>query len=233
MKDRGMLFSKYICAWQPVRVMHGDGHVRSLTRPVTVGDLLKCHPHHFVCKPSSTGPLYHSSMLPSDMELEEGRIYLLLPLPRLLPNLSSALSYPPSCPCFSHLEATQIYNDDGSPDSKSFIGEYSRMKCWIARRHGQFQVAANTIRMLKHRVAKSKIMKSLVRMSKRTLPERLLFRLCFQKLEDNILLPSSSPSDVEKPGQCCSRNRWRPGLECISEIALITGLLRDSEVSER
>jgi hypothetical protein len=82
---QGMLFCNCICAWQPVRVVHGDGHIRSLTRPVTVGELLHHHPHHFVCEPTSDGPLYHSGMLPLDMELEEGCIYLLLPLPRLLP----------------------------------------------------------------------------------------------------------------------------------------------------
>uniref|UniRef100_A0A7I4EQG4 Uncharacterized protein n=2 Tax=Physcomitrium patens TaxID=3218 RepID=A0A7I4EQG4_PHYPA len=161
--------------------MHGDDHVRSLTRPVTVGDLLKCHPHHFVCEPSSTGPLHHSSMLPLHMELEEGRIYL-LSLPRLLPHLSSALSYPSSCPCFTHLEATQNWNDDGNPNSKTFNGEHSGMKCWIATRHGQFQVAANTIWMLKHRVAKSKIIRSLVRMSNLRITSYCLFIYLFIKV---------------------------------------------------
>jgi hypothetical protein len=43
-------------------------------------------------------------MLPLDMKLEEGRIYLLLPLPRLLPHLSNIFdSEPPSCPCFQSL----------------------------------------------------------------------------------------------------------------------------------
>jgi hypothetical protein len=43
-------------------------------------------------------------MLPLDMQLEEGRIYLLLPLPRLLPHLSNIFdSEPPSCPCFQSL----------------------------------------------------------------------------------------------------------------------------------
>ncbi|CAK9250078.1 unnamed protein product [Sphagnum jensenii] len=101
-----VMLCKCMCAynWEPVRVVDGDGRVRSLNRPVTVGELVECHPHHFVCEPTSKAPLYHTAMLPLDMQLEEGRIYLLLPLPRLLPHLSNIFdSEPPSCPCFQSL----------------------------------------------------------------------------------------------------------------------------------
>ncbi|KAG0589338.1 hypothetical protein KC19_1G014200 [Ceratodon purpureus] len=230
-KGQGMLFCNCICSWQPVRVVHGDGHIRSLTRPVTVGELLKHHPHHFVCEPTSNGPLYHSGMLPLDMELEEGRIYLLLPLPRLLPHLASTFPNPPCCPCFSHRE-TMHSNSAQKYDSKSFSEEHSRLKSWLARNQDQFLVAASTMRKFRHRVVKSKLVRSLVRMSKRMLPDRLRLRLSFQKLED-FSKGSTSSSVVGKSVQYCSRNRWRPGLECISEVDLLTGLLRDSvEVGE-
>lgn len=101
-----VMLCKCMCAynWEPVRVVDGDGRVRSLNRPVTVRELVECHPHHFVCEPTSKAPLYHTAMLPLDMQLEEGRIYLLLPLPRLLPHLSNIFnSEPPSCPCFQSL----------------------------------------------------------------------------------------------------------------------------------
>lgn len=241
---QGMLFCNCICAWQPVQVVHGDGHIRSISRPVTVGELLKCHPHHFVCEPTSNGPLYHSGMLPFDMELEEGRIYLLLPLPRLLPHLASTFPNPPCCPCFNSHRETLNKNstpkDEGSALFPHENNNISRVRRWIVRHQGQFLVAADTMKKVKHRVAKSKLAKSLVRMSTRMLPERLRFRLAFQKLENDINSdlwkgPSSeSPSLVGKSVQqyCSSRNRWRPGLECISEVDLLTGLLRvDSEVS--
>ncbi|XP_024369997.1 uncharacterized protein [Physcomitrium patens] len=238
MKGRGM-FCNHLCAWQPVRVMHGDGQVRSFTRTVTVGELLKCHPHHFVCEPTSDGPIYHSGMLPFDMELEEGRVYLLLPLPRLLPHLGGTFSNPPSCPCFSYREATlsssgstHKYDDDGL-DSQSFNGDPSRLKCWIAKNQGQFLMAADAMRKFRHRVAKSKLVKSLLRMSKRTLPQRLQFRFPFLKREDNSLVKPSSSSAIGKSVQYCSRNRWRPGLECISEVDFLTGLLRDSNINDR
>ncbi len=102
-----VMLCKCMCAynWEPVRVVDGDGRVRSLNHPVTVGELVECHPHHFVCEPTSKAPLYHTAMLPLDMKLEEGKIYLLLPLPRLLPHLSNIFdSEPPSCPCFQSLQ---------------------------------------------------------------------------------------------------------------------------------
>ena len=99
------------------------------------------------------------------------------------------------------------------------------------RNQGQFRVAANALRKFRHRVAKSKLMRSLMRMSKMMIPERLRLRLSFQKLED-FAKGSASSSVVGKSVQYnCARNRWRPGLECISEVDLLTGLLRDSEVS--
>ena len=108
MKDQGthLLCNHIICTWQRVRVVHGDVHIRSFAgRPVTVKELIQHHPHHFVCNPTSNGPVSHGGMLPFDMELEEGRMYLLLPLPKLIPHLASTFPSPPSCPCFSNLDS--------------------------------------------------------------------------------------------------------------------------------
>lgn len=224
MKD---LFCKCICAWQPVQVVHGDGHIRSLSRPVTVGELLKCHPHHFVCEPTSNGPLYHSGMLPFDMELEEGRVYLLLPLPRLLPHLASTFPNPPCCSCFnSHTGSSQDSQRPGPTVEENMANH--RVRSWIVRHHRQ-------LLNVRHRVSKSKLVRSLVGMSTRMLPERLRFRISFHKLEneENVDVSKGDSPGVAKSVQfCSSRNRWRPGLECISEVDLLTGLLRvDSEVS--
>jgi len=197
-----MLFCNCICAWQPVRVVHGDGHIRRITPPVTVEELLKCHPHHFVCEPTTTGPLYHSGMLPFDMELEEGRIYLLLPLPRLLPHLAST----PSCPCFSQCRENLLHSD-AAPKYDQFLGkpeEQYHSSVDDFHQAGQFLVVAKSMRKLRHRVAESKLVRSLVRMSRRMLPERLLFRFSFRRGEKN----HSSSSVMGKSVQySCSRNR--------------------------
>lgn len=227
-QQQKMLFCNCICAWQPVRVVHGDGHIRSLPPPVTVGELLKCHPHHFVCEPTSTGPLYHSGMLPFDMELEEGRIYLLLPLPRLLPHLAS--TFPTSCPCFSHRENM---HSDAAPKYDQLGKTFSEDDASLDFQ-GQFLVAAKTMRKLRHRVYKSKLVRSVVRMTRRMLPDRLLFRFSLRRVENNLLTKGSSSAVGKSVQYSCSRNRWRPGLECISEVDLLTGLLnRDSEVRDR
>lgn len=234
MKGQGILFCNCICSWQPVRVVHGDGHVRSLNRPITVGELLKRHPHHFVCKPTADGPLYHSGMLPLDMELEEGNIYLLLPLPRLLPHLASTFPDPLPCPCFSNREAMYLssnpahMHEGNHAELKTLSEEHSIGRNWsIVKSHGQFLVIATKVRNLRHRVAISKPIRSLIRMSQRILPERLLLRSSFHKLKNEHSKSSSSSSVVGKSVQYCTRNRWRPGLECISEVGSVTGLLRD------
>jgi hypothetical protein len=67
------------------------------------------------------------------------------------------------------------------------------------------------------------------------LPERLRLRFSFQRLESFAKAATASPPSASVGGKStqysCSRNRWRPGLECISEVDLLTNLLRDSEVS--
>lgn len=239
-----MFFCNCVCAWEPVKLVHGDGRIRSLTHPITVGELLDCHPHHFVCEPSSDGPLFHTGMLPLEMELEEGRVYLLLPLPRLLPHLSNMFSRPPSCPCFSHRDGRVV-----SPNpSSSLCGENqsvgdasetqngvefektfkhkSRIMKWFARNHGQLLAAANSAQEFQQST-RSKLMRSLLHLTRKLLPKKLFLRKYSEKLENQIM-NQSIMGRVQ-----FSRNRWRPGLECISEVNLLAGLHRDSELTDR
>lgn len=252
-----LMFCKCVCTWQPVQVVHGDGRVRSLAHPITVGELLECHPHHFVCEPSSDGPLYHTGMLPSEMELEEGRIYLLLPLPRLLPHLANTFPKPPSCPCFSKRETRTVAphssssssspdiaparqkndacggDDDDKKQGKqqqrqrqgTFFKDKSRFKKWLANNHRHLVAAATSASKLHHR-ARSKFVRSLIYTSKRLLPERLQIPLIISldKLEEQANMKNSATAKTQVSMQC-SRNRWRPGLECISEVDLLAGLL--------
>lgn len=224
-----MLWCNCICAWQPVRVVHGDDHIRRLTPPVTVEELLKCHPHHFVCEPTSQGPLYHSGMLPFDMELEEGRIYLMLPLPRLLPHLATT----PACPCFSQCPATLPYDlgkgEEGNHPNSNHNDYFAAPSADEFHQGGQFLVVAKSMRKLRLRVAQSKLVRSLLRLSKRVIPQRLLLlRFSFRKGGSTEEQPSASLAG-KSVQYSCSRNRWRPGLECISEVELLTGLLNDRD----
>lgn len=198
-----------ICRWQPVRVGHGDGHIRGVTRRVTVKELLQHHPHHFVCERIPDGPLCHGGMLPMDTELEVDRMYLLLPLPRLLPHLGNTCSEPPSCPCFSHRP-----NMLSSPDSPGLdlireapLNDDSKVKYWYVGNQGQLiLVAAKRVHKCRHRIITRKVIEYLVFMGQRLLPQRLL--------DNGVSRGSIAGKSVQNN---CLRNGWRPGLECISE----------------
>lgn len=85
---------------EKVRVIQPDGQVRQLELPVSVGDLLRLHPHHYVREAITRRSRFRASIMPVEAQLESGGIYLLLPLPRLFPSSASAPPLPPPCACF-------------------------------------------------------------------------------------------------------------------------------------
>lgn len=86
---------------EKVRVIQPDGQVRQLELPVSVGDLLRLHPHHYVREAITRRSRFRASIMPLEAQLESGGIYLLLPLPRLFPSSSASASpLPPPCACF-------------------------------------------------------------------------------------------------------------------------------------
>lgn len=58
-----------------IRIVHLNGHVEEITRPVTAGEVLKQNPNHVLSKPSSQGIL----ILSPESELKRGSIYFLVP----------------------------------------------------------------------------------------------------------------------------------------------------------
>ncbi|KAH8931832.1 hypothetical protein BDL97_19G041400 [Sphagnum fallax] len=253
MRSRGVIFCKCMYAWQPVRVVDGEGRVRSLIHPVTVGELVECHPHHFVCEPSTEAPLYHTAMLPLDMELVEGRIYLLLPLPRLLPHLSNIFSNPPSCSCFqshsgqaahvtpaSSFVAPPVFNpsktrgvilasdspNTGIENTSSNAAKRARSsEIWFSKNvAGEAnQAASETVgaqQQAKQGFLSPMLMTCLVQVAKKVLSGLIPFSTRVEEGGDG-------PEVNMGAGFQCSRNRWRPALECISEIDLLTGVLKE------
>lgn len=86
---------------EKVRVIQPDGQVRQLELPMSVGDLLRLHPHHYVREAITRRSRFRAAIMPMEAQLESGGIYLLLPLPRLFPSSSaSAPLLPPPCACF-------------------------------------------------------------------------------------------------------------------------------------
>ncbi|CAJ1970724.1 unnamed protein product [Sphenostylis stenocarpa] len=83
-----------------IRIVHLNGCVEEITRPITAGEVLKANPNHVLSKPSSQGVVRRILILSPETELKRGSIYFLIPaasLPpekrRLLKHLSGRTSH--------------------------------------------------------------------------------------------------------------------------------------------
>ncbi len=67
-----------------IKVVKPEGEIQVFKRSVTVSELTRLHPHHFVCHSKSlVTTLTSKAVLPQDMELEAGRLYYILPSSKL------------------------------------------------------------------------------------------------------------------------------------------------------
>ncbi|XP_076930874.1 uncharacterized protein LOC143595838 [Bidens hawaiensis] len=62
-----------------IRIVHLNGHVEEITRPVTAGEVLKNYPNHVLSKPCSQGVVRKILILSNGSELKRGSIYFLIP----------------------------------------------------------------------------------------------------------------------------------------------------------
>ncbi|CAI0399709.1 unnamed protein product [Linum tenue] len=62
-----------------IRIVHLNGYVEEITRPVTAGEILQANPNHVLSKPSSQGVVRRILILSPDSELKRGGIYFLIP----------------------------------------------------------------------------------------------------------------------------------------------------------
>ncbi|CAO2824861.1 unnamed protein product [Amaranthus hypochondriacus] len=65
-----------------IRIVHLNGYVEEITRPVTAGEILQSYPNHVLTKPSSNGNnnmVRKIMILSSQSELKRGTIYFLIP----------------------------------------------------------------------------------------------------------------------------------------------------------
>jgi hypothetical protein len=71
-------------ALPPVKVVTPDGGIQAFKRSVTVAELIKLHPDHFVCHSKALKTaLTQKAVLPKDLQLEAGRLYYVLPISKL------------------------------------------------------------------------------------------------------------------------------------------------------
>ena len=62
-----------------IRIVHLNGYVEEVTRPITAGEVLKANPNHVLSKPSSQGVVRRILILSPETELKRGSIYFLIP----------------------------------------------------------------------------------------------------------------------------------------------------------
>ncbi|CAI9300994.1 unnamed protein product [Lactuca saligna] len=62
-----------------IRIVHLNGYVEEITRPVTAGEVLKNYPNHVLSKPCSQGVVRRILILSNSSELKRGSIYFLIP----------------------------------------------------------------------------------------------------------------------------------------------------------
>lgn len=69
-----------------IRIVHLNGCVEEITRPITAGEVLKANPNHVLSKPSSQGVVRRILILSPETELKRGSIYFLIPAASLPPE---------------------------------------------------------------------------------------------------------------------------------------------------
>ena len=62
-----------------IRIVHLNGYVEEIARPVTAGEILQAHPNHVLSKPCSQGVVRKILILSPESELKRGSIYFLIP----------------------------------------------------------------------------------------------------------------------------------------------------------
>ncbi|XP_004490679.1 uncharacterized protein [Cicer arietinum] len=62
-----------------IRIVHLNGYVEEITRPITAGEVLKANPNHVLSTPSSEGVVRRILILSPETELKRGSIYFLIP----------------------------------------------------------------------------------------------------------------------------------------------------------
>lgn len=69
-----------------IRIVHLNGNVEEITRPITAGEVLKENPNHVLSKPCSQGMVRKILILSPASELKRGSIYFLIPASSLPPE---------------------------------------------------------------------------------------------------------------------------------------------------
>ncbi|PIA37457.1 hypothetical protein AQUCO_03000200v1 [Aquilegia coerulea] len=62
-----------------IRIVHLNGHVEEITRPILAREVLEANPNHVLSKPCSEGVVRRILILSPESDLKRGNIYFLIP----------------------------------------------------------------------------------------------------------------------------------------------------------
>ncbi|KAK9124641.1 hypothetical protein Sjap_014243 [Stephania japonica] len=62
-----------------IRIVHLNGHVEEITRPISAKEVMDANPNHVLSKPSSQGVVRRIVILSPESDLKRGNIYFLIP----------------------------------------------------------------------------------------------------------------------------------------------------------
>lgn len=114
-----------------IRIVHLNGYVEEITRPITAGEILEANPNHVLSKPCSQGVVRKILILSPESDLKRGSIYFLIPASSLPGekkkfsnnNKNKAFKKSKKCykygtSCDQYLTVTEVLSDKKSSSSR-------------------------------------------------------------------------------------------------------------------
>ncbi|KAJ8768720.1 hypothetical protein K2173_023624 [Erythroxylum novogranatense] len=105
-----------------IRIVHLNGYVEEITRPVTAGEILKDNPNHVLSKPCSQGVVRRILILSPESELKRGSIYFLIPASSVPSDKKKSGNISHETNKKSSVRSTKCYGDVAS-DSDRYLKE--------------------------------------------------------------------------------------------------------------
>lgn len=108
-----------------IRIVHLNGYVEEITRPITAGEILEANPNHVLSKPCSQGVVRKILILSPESELKRGSIYFLIPASSLpgekkkFSNNNKNKAFKKSKKCYKDATSCDQYLTEVLSDKKS------------------------------------------------------------------------------------------------------------------
>ncbi|CAI9770763.1 unnamed protein product [Fraxinus pennsylvanica] len=122
-----------------IRIVHLNGYVEEITRPITAGEVLKNNPNHVLSKPSSQGVTRRILIVSRESELKRGSIYFLIPASSLPAEKKKTLNYLKKSPKKSKKcsSSESDFDPESHSEKKSSRRERSKGRVGVWRPHLQ------------------------------------------------------------------------------------------------